>query len=337
MKKIISILLVLVILISSVCSTSVFAAMEDTNLDWTNTTNWIFNSGSSKNISPNEGAVEYTGGNGITVDSTTFADRGTTLKLDSGSFYASLPLNTEPNTDYRLTFSYYSKAVANNNSVNNTNYAYAFSSAGIFIPNHPAFDGVNGSRLGYGYTMTYLVNYASNYQMYTPAGRNWATTSGELVDQNGDGNPDEGRKYDVLPNFHNIQVNTWYTLSYNFNSSDFEDIAFTFQKVAGGEMWIDDIVLEKNIEDNDDYFEDNDKWIMSLRGGQDARKNIATDRTTGTYSSGYATGTTEIYTAESASGDGRCIKTTWGSHAYNIPLSGLEKIQHIVLSFTIKY
>ena len=339
MKKIISILLVLVILISSLCPTSVFAAMENTNLDWTNTTNWIFNDGSSKNIGTNAGAVAYTGGSGVTVDRDTFAaTRGTTLKLDSGGFYASLPLNTEKNTDYKLTFSYCSTVVANSLSVKDK-APYAFNSAGIFIPNHPEFKDVDSTytRLGYGYAMTYLVNYASNYQMYTPAGRNWdGPTTKNKVDQNGDGNPEDGRKYDVLPNFHNIEVNTWYTLSYNFNSSDFEDIAFTFRKVSGGEMWIDDIVLEKNIEDNDDYFEDNDKWIMSLGGGQDARKNIATDRTTGTYSSGYATGTTATYTADSANGDGRCIKTTWPSHAYNIPLPQLEKNSTYSIEFYYK-
>ena len=336
MKKYLSILLVLVILISSVCSTSVFAGMENTNFDWTDASKWIFNASDSQNIDNNTGAKPYIDGDGVTVDTTTFADRGTTLKLDSGSFYASLPLNTEPNTDYKLTFSYCSTVVANSLSVKDK-APYAFNSAGIFIPNHPAFDGVNGSRLGYGYTMTYLVNYASNYQMYTPAGRNWdGPTTKNKVDQNGDGNPEDGRKYDVLPKFHNIEVNTWYTLSYNFNSSDFEDIAFTFQKVAGGEMWIDDIVLEKNIEDNDDYFEDNNNWIMSIRGDAENRKNIATTREQGKYSYGWSDKTTQTNTTDSANGDGRCIKTTWPDHAYNIPLSGLEKNSTYSIEFYYK-
>ena len=339
MKKYLSILLVLVILISSVCSTSVFAGMENTNFDWTDASKWIFNASDSQNIDNNTGAKPYIDGDGVTVDTTTFADRGTTLKLDSGSYYASLPLNTEPNTDYRLTFSYYSKAVANNYSVNNTNYAYAFNSAGIFIPNHPAFDGVNGSRLGYGYTMTYLVNYASNYQMYTPAGRNWASTSGGLVDQNGDGNPDEGRKYDVLPNFHNIEVEKWYTLSYNFNSSDFEDIAFTFQKVAGGEMWIDDIVLEKNIEDNDDYFENADNWILSYRGGQADRRNISVDGTDVEGASSSGRKGSDYFAVDntvSLDGQGSSVKLNWATHPSNIALPKLEAGKSYRLKFSFK-
>ena len=340
MKKIISILLVLVILISSVCSTSVFAAVENTGLDWTNTSKWILNDSNSQNIGNNTGAKPYTGGDGVTVDDTTFADRGTTLKLDSGSYYASLPLNTEPNTDYRLTFSYYSTAVANNNSVNNTNYTYAFNSAGIFIPNHPAFDGVDGTRLDFAYTMTYLVNYASNYQMYTPAGRNWASTSGGSVDQNGDGTVEDGRKYDILPNYHDVEIDNWYTLSFEFNSSNFEDIAFVFQKVAGGDMWIDDIILEKSVEDDDDYFENNDNWIMSLVGSQTERKNIALERSTdgtyGKYSSGYKDKTAKTITADSASGDGKCVQLTWAAHAFNIPLPNLEKNSTYSLEFYYK-
>ena len=350
MKKTISILLVFVLLISSLCPTSVFAAMENTNLDWTNTTNWIFNDGSSKNIGTNAGAVAYTGGSGVTVDRDTFAaTRGTTLKLDSGGFYASLPLNTEKNTKYKLTFSYYTDKVGNVPENANPNIAgktYANFNTGIFIPNHPDFEGVSreSSRVGFAYTMTYLNYYASNFQMNTPAGHLWTVDStGKktgFADQDGDGNADgDVRTYNAVDNYHGIEVGKWYTLSFEFNSSNFEDIAFTLQK-NGGEMWIDDIVLEKNIEDNDDYFEDNDKWIMSLRGGQDARKNIALERSTdgtyGKYSSGYKDKTAKTITADSASGDGKCVQLTWAAHAFNIPLPNLEKNSTYSLEFYYK-
>ena len=340
MKKTISILLVFVLLISSLCPTSVFAAMENTNLDWTNTTNWIFNDGSSKNIGTNAGAVAYTGGSGVTVDRDTFAaTRGTTLKLDSGGFYASLPLNTEKNTDYKLTFSYCSTVVANSLSVKDK-APYAFNSAGIFIPNHPEFKDVDSTytRLGYGYAMTYLVNYASNYQMYTPAGRNWdGPTTKNKVDQNGDGNPEDGRKYDVLPNFHNIEVNTWYTLSYNFNSSDFEDIAFVFQKVAGGNMWIDDIILEKEVEDNDDYFEEPSNWAASVQGSKSSPcKNILVDGISDTTVATAITWANYSNSTETVTGNGSSLLIDNPNHVSHIKLPDIETGATYRLKFAYK-
>ena len=351
MKKIISILLVLVILISSLCPTSVFAAMENTNLDWTNTTNWIFNDGSSKNIGTNAGAVAYTGGSGVTVDRDTFAaTRGTTLKLDSGGFYASLPLNTDPKTEYTLSFSYYTDKVGNVPENANPNIAgktYANFNTGIFIPNHPAFEGVSSesSRVGFGYTMTYLNYYASNFQMNTPAGHLWTVDSeGKktgFADQDGDGNADgDVRTFNAVDNYHGIEVGKWYTISFKFNSRNFKDIAFTLQKNGGANMWIDDIILEKSVEDDDDYFEKDDKWIMSLRGNSaanyDKRRNIAATRADGEYSSYHADGLPKPIATDSANGDGNCITTTYPSHAYNIPLSNLKKNSTYSIEFYYK-
>ena len=206
MKKYLSILLTAVLLLSIFAPSMVQAVQNNTTLDYTNVENWLVNSTNTQNVGNNTGATAFNPTNGnpaISLDSTTFAERGTTVKFNSEKFRASLPLNTKKNTDYRLTFSYYTDALTTNN-LGGKSVTYAFESVGIFIPNHPAFAGISGTRIGFAYTMSYLVNYGFNYQMNTPAGQNWTVNQAGaktgFADQDGDGVADGDNrtyKYDV--------------------------------------------------------------------------------------------------------------------------------------------
>ena len=346
MKKILSVLLTIVILLSAICPSLVFAA--DTNsLDWQNTDNWLKNASNSKNIGTNEGAVAYTG-TGITKDDTTFIDRGTTLKLDSDALRVSLPLGLKENINYRLTFSYYTDAVTTvteGESASLAGNTYAIKNTGIFIPNHPNFEGVSGDRLGFAYTMSYLNIYAMNYQMNTPAGHLWTVNASGgktgFADQNFDGVADkDARTFKPMENFHGIEAGKWYTLSFDFNSRTFKDIAFTLQKIAGANMWLDDIVLKDLSEpenDASDYFEDPDNWVLSLTGSAANRRNISVDGTDGTYFSGEKGGSYHaVDNTASVDAGGSSLKLKWATHASNIAVPNVEKGKSYRLKFSYK-
>ena len=289
MKKILSILLSLVLLLSAIVpSFAVGTESEKTivpvSLDWQNVNNWIKNSATTKNIGTNTGAVAYEG-TGVALDSTTFPDKGTTIKLDSNALRVSLPLATKANTNYRLSFSYYADAVTSSN-LGGSSVTYALSDTGIFIPNHPAFEGVSGDRLGLAYTMSYLNMYAYNYQINTPAGQLWTVDSNGaktgFADQNGDGAADgdlRTYKYNV-EGFHNISAGEWNTLSFEFNSRNFEDIAFTLRKLAGN-MWISDIKLEADF-DETQYYSNPNNWLKNA----ETSKNIGTNEGAVAYTAG---------------------------------------------------
>lgn len=286
-------------------------------------TDWIVNDATSKNIGTNEGAVEYKG-DGIVYDTKTFPERGETLKLDSDALRVSLPLNVEPNTDYILTFSYYTDAVSTTTVNNVPNIPYAITNTGIFIPNHPDFEGISGDRINFAYTMTYLNYYGSNVQYSNPLGYNW--------DKNG---VDTGsRKYNQVPNYHNIEANKWYTLSFEFNSADFEDIAFTLKKFAGTNMWLDDVQLTVN---QSVYFENPDNWVLSLTGSAANRRNISVDGTDGTYFSGEkGSNYHAVDTTVAKDAGGSSLKLLWASHTSNIAMPTLKSGKTYRLKFSYK-
>ena len=300
--------------------------------------NWVFNASNSQNIEGYTGAVAYSG-TGIAVDTTTFSERGKTLKLDNGAYRLSLPLTTKANTNYRLSFSYYTDAVATDNSISGA--PYAISSTGIFIPNHPAFEGVSGNRLGLAYTMSYLNIYSSNYHMNTPAGHLWTVDSTGaktgFADQDGDGVADgDKRTYTPVENFHGIEAGKWYTLSFEFNSREFEDLTFTLSKIGGANMWLDNITLTV---DYNKYFEDSNNWALSLVGSGTNRLNISTDGSDGTYFSGekgstYHTTNTDV--AYTENGEGTSIKLSYPTHASNIALPEITAGKTYRVKFSYK-
>ncbi|MBE6762388.1 MAG: hypothetical protein E7551_08925 [Ruminococcaceae bacterium] len=227
-----------------------------------------------KTGSPRDGAV---------LDTTTFAGKKT-IKLDSNTLRASLPLNLKANTNYKLTFSYYTDAVIST-ELGGEAVTHAILDTGIFIPNHPVLEGIPGSRLGLSYTMSYLNNYGVNYQMNTPAGRLWEVDeNGEpkknwlgqtlFVDQDGDGKRDgDVRTYNYnVEGFHNIEAGEWNTLSFEFNSANFEDIAFTIKKIAGANMWLSDIKLE-SVSGETEYFSNSGSWLVNDVSSQNIGNN----------------------------------------------------------------
>ena len=211
----------------------------------------------------------------VTLDTTTFAGKNT-LKLDSNAYRASLPLNLKANTDYKLTFSYYTDKVTTS-ELGGKEVSYAIYDTGIFIPNHPDLEGIPGSRLGLSYTMSYLNVYAPNYQMNTPAGRLWDVDENGnpktnllgktlYVDQNGDGVADgdvRTYKYNV-EGFHNISAGEWNTLSFEFNSRNFKDIAFTLRKFASANMWLSDITLVETKSGETEYYLNSNSWMANI-------------------------------------------------------------------------
>ncbi len=305
---------------------------------------WLVNNSSSQNISGYEGSVEYTLGDGIVIDEKSFPERGETLKLDTNGLRVSLPLAVAPNTNYTLSFSYYADALETVGAGNNANLVgktFAISNTGIFIPNHPAFEGVTGNRLGLAYTMSYLNLYAYNYHMNTPAGQLWTVDSTGaktgFADQDGDGVADgDKRTYTPVENFHGIEAGKWYTLSFEFNSREFEDLTFTLSKIGGANMWLDNITLTV---DYNKYFEDSNNWALSLVGSETNRLNISTDGSDGTYFMGekgstYHTTNTDV--AYTENGEGTSIKLSYPTHASNIALPEITAGKTYRVKFSYK-
>ncbi len=362
MKKIISVLLALVLLLSAVFPSLVFAESNNTeSLEWKNTNNWFKNTSGSTNIGNNTGAVAYTAGSGLTLDTTTFTGKET-LKLDANYFRVSLPLNTKANTDYRLTFSYYSDAVAAVTPAESATLkekTYAIVNTGIFIPNHPNFEGVAGDRLGLAYTMSYLSTYAYNYQMNTPAGHLWTVDSTGaktgFADQNFDGAPDkDARTFKPMANFHDIEVGKWYTLSFEFNSRDFKDITFTLLK-GKGNMWLGDIKLEEvqktdpdpnpnpnpnpnpDPEPTDDYFETPSNWGASVQGSTSSPcKNILVDGISDTTVATAIPWAKYTNNSETVTGSGTSLLIDNPNHTSHIKLPNIETGATYKLKFSYK-
>ena len=291
---------------------------------------WLVNGAASTNIGTNEGAVAYTDGQGVALDNTTFPERGNTLKLDKNALRVSLPLNVEPNTDYILTFSYYTDAVSKTSVGGASDIPYAINNTGIFIPNHPDFEGISGNRVGFAYTMTYLNYYGSNLQMKTPLGRNWNVNADGSNAGYVDG---DKRTYNQVEGYHNIEAGKWYTLSFEFNSANFEDIAFTLRK-PGSNMWLDDVQLTVN---QSAYFENPNNWVLSLIGSQENRKNISVDGTDGTYFSGEKGSSYHaVDNTTSVDAGGSSLKLLWASHASNIAMPTLKSGKTYRLKFSYK-
>ena len=291
---------------------------------------WLVNGAASTNIGTNEGAVAYTDGQGVALDNTTFPERGNTLKLDKNALRVSLPLNVEPNTDYILTFSYYTDAVSKTSVGGASDIPYAINNTGIFIPNHPDFEGISGDRLNFAFTMTYLNYYGSNLQMKTTLGRNWNVNADGSNAGYVDG---DKRTYNQVEGFHNIEAGKWYTLSFEFNSANFEDIAFTLRKL-GSNMWLDDVQLTVN---QSAYFENPNNWVLSLTGSAANRRNISVDGTDGTYFSGEKGSSYHaVDTTVAKNVGGSSLKLKWATHASNIAVPNVEKGKSYRLKFSYK-
>ena len=340
MKKIISILLVLVILISSVCSTSVFAAgFDDDDIYFEDNSRWIWSySGvqkERKNIAVTQGeastyATSAKNSNTAIVTTDSASNDNQSVKLSSYGHAYNIPLpDLEKNSTYSIEFSYKLGTLDNKN----TEASNAFAAMGVYSPTFMddklTAAGTDTSKLSklrfdnctVGWAAVDRVIGGKYYRYRDDTLEKGAVTANRYYSET------TGYTYKDL-------AGKWIKEKIVFSVKNYNDLHLVIVPQTTSGILLDDFKLEKNY---DDYFENADNWILSLRGSETDRRNISVDGTVGINSSGHkGSSYFAVDNTVSLDGQGSSVKLNWATHPSNIALPDLENGKSYRLKFSFK-
>lgn len=210
MKKILSIALVLSLLFVSLCSFPVSAASGN----FAAPENWKVYNGSSTALNEQSATVSWASVTENT-DSTYANGDSSSLKLNSIYQYAVLPINVKKNTDYTLSYKFYSDAET---PATSSSYQFLINKTGIISPSHNVSPW-NAERTYYDF-ITY------NTAFSTPDGLFANKTD------------DSRRTTDW------VESGKWHSVNLSFNSNNDETVMLAIYSSVSN-IYVDDVVLNE--------------------------------------------------------------------------------------------